>query len=92
LNRWKGDEPWKRKEPGGRLSNSAKKSQKHFKMQRQKMERKHTQDVKIILHNTLLRTPGLFNTFTVKMNIPLRKAEIDKRMAAAFPELEWRKS
>lgn len=89
---WKGDEKWKKKEPGARLSKSAKESQEHFEKQREKMERKHTQKVKIICHNTLFRTPGLFNVFTVKLNIPLRKEEIDKRMAAAFPELKWGKS
>ena len=92
MKKWKGNELWKRKEPGARLSNSAKKSQKHFEMQRKKMERIHNQKVKIICHKALLLPPGQFKSFTVKMNIPLRKDEIDKRMAAAFPELPWRKT
>ena len=86
------EEAWKKKEPGARLSKKAKKSQAHFDMQREKMERIHTQKVKIICHKALLLPPGLFKSFTVKVNIPLRRDEIDKRMAAAFPECEWGES
>ena len=86
------EEPWKKKEPGARLSKKAQESEKHFDAQRKKMERIHSQKVKIICHKALLLPPGLFKSFTVKMNIPLRKDEIDKRMAAAFPELEWGES
>ena len=89
LKEW--EEPWKKKEPGARLSKKAKKTQAHFKMQRRKMERIHKQKVTIICHKALLLPPGLFKSFTVKVNIPLRQDEINKRMAAAFPELEWRK-
>lgn len=90
VKEWK--EPWKKKEPGARLSKKAKESQEHFKKQRQRMERMHKQKVTIICHKALLLPPGLFKSFTVKVNIPLRKDEIDKRMAAAFPELPWRKT
>lgn len=54
------------------------------------MERIHTQKVSIICHKALFLPPGLFKSFTIKLNIPLRRDEINKRMAAAFPELEWR--
>jgi hypothetical protein len=84
------DRAWRRK--GSRLSKKAKESQEHFDMQRQKMERLHTQRVKIVCHKTLLLPPGLHKSFTVRLNIPLRKKDIDKRMAAAFPECEWGES
>lgn len=86
------EEPWKKKEPGARLSKKARESQNHFEMQRRKMERIHTQRVKIVCHKALLLPPGLYKSFTVRVNIPLRKAEIEKRMAAAFPECEWGES
>lgn len=92
MKNWKGDEPWKKKEPGARLSKKDKARQEHFEAERRKMERIHSQKVKIICHKALLLPPGLFKSFTVRVNIPLRKAEIDKRMADAFPELEWRKT
>jgi len=90
--KWKGEEPWKKKEPGARLSKSARESQKHFEKQRQRMERMHQQKVKIICHKALLLPPGLFKSFTVKINIPLREDEIKKRMADAFPECDWGES
>lgn len=81
------DRAWRKKE--NRLSSKQAKSQEHFEMQRQKMERIHTQKVKIVCHKALLLPPGLFKSFTVRMNVPLRKKEIDQRMAAAFPECKW---
>jgi len=86
------DKGWPKKEPGARLSGKAKESMKHFEKQREKMERIHKKKVTIICHKALLLPPGLFKAFTVKVNIPLRKDEIEKRMAAAFPEYEWRES
>lgn len=91
MNRLKDwEEPWKKKEPGGRLSKKAKESQEHFQKQREKMERIHTQKVTIICEKSLM-SPGLYKIFKVKLNIPLRKKEIDERMAAAFPECKWGK-
>ena len=93
MNRLKSwEEPWKKKEPGARLSKKEKESQEHYDKQRRKMQRIHTKKVKIICHKALLLPPGLFKSFTVRVNVPLRRDEINKRMAAAFPEYKWRES
>ena len=77
-----------------RLSISAAKDKARFEVQRRNMEQKcNNHDplkVTIVIDKSLLLPQGLFKTFTVKTNIPLKKKEIDERMAAAFPELEWR--
>lgn len=84
------EEPWKKKEPGSRLSQRALKDQKAMDRQRSQME--DIQHVTIICHKELLVLPGLFKSFTVKVKQPLRKDEIDQRMRAAFPELTWEES
>ena len=81
-------EPWKKKEPGARLSARAQKDRMICQKQRNEMEK--SQDVKIILKRPFFNESGLFYSFTVNMEIPLRKEEIDQRMKAAFPELTWR--
>ena len=86
IKKWK--EPWKKKEVGARLSERALRDQRAMQKQSEKMERAASQSVRIICHDLML-FPGLFKTFTVKVRIPLRKAEIDERMKAAFPELKW---
>ena len=86
VKEWK--EPWKKKEAGARLSEKALRDQNVIQKQRNRMEKAASQNVRIICHDLML-FPGLFKTFTVKVRIPLRKAEIDERMKAAFPELKW---
>lgn len=88
VKEWK--EPWKKKEPGARLSSRALKDQQICHKQREDMEK--TQDVKVFCKRELFSQAGLFYSFTVSMKIPLRKEEIDERMKAAFPELIWRDS
>ena len=84
------EEPWKKKEPGSRLSERALNDQKAMNRQRAHMEK--LQKVTIICHKELLVLPGLFKSFTVKVKQPLRKDEIDQRMRVAFPELTWEES
>lgn len=85
------EEPWKKKEPGSRLSARALKDQKAMERQREDMDHNMIQHVVFVCHKELLM-PGLFKNFTVKMRIPLRYEEIRKRVIAAFPELHWEES
>lgn len=85
----KSKEPWKKKEPGARLSNKAVKDQKAIERQSSQMERRATQRVRIYCNKNIFNMPGLFTSFTVKVKIPLREPEIMERMKAAFPELKW---
>lgn len=92
MKNWKGDEHWKRKEPGSRLSQKAQESEWHFQKQREKMERDHggqPQQLKIICEKNLLLPYGLFKSFVVKVRYPLSQEEFEERMKAAFPELSW---
>ena len=85
----KSKEPWKKKEPGARLSNKAVKDQKAIQRQRFHTERENSQRVRIYCNKNIFNMPGLFTSFTVKVKIPLRESEIMERMRAAFPELNW---
>jgi len=87
IKEWK--EPWKRKEPGVRLSQKEKRHQSHYEQQRSHMEAVSTQKVKIYCNKNVFLPPGLFTSFTVKVKIPLRESEFMERMRAAFPELRW---
>lgn len=84
---WK--EPWKKKEPGARLSKRERYTKKLNEDQRAHMDAISTQKVTVTIHKNLLGTPGLFKSFTVRVKIPLNKTEIDERIRAAFPELPW---
>lgn len=81
------NEPWKKKEPGARLSARAQKDQQICQKQRSEMD--DSQHVKVFCNREFFRESGLFYSFSVHMKIPLRKQEIDQRMKAAFPELKW---
>lgn len=85
------DEPWKKKEPGSRLSSRAVKDQRAIEKQRHEMDLAATQHVVFVCHKELL-LPGLFKSFTVKIKNPLRYEEIKKRVMLAFPELHWEES
>lgn len=85
----KSEEPWKKKEPGGRVSQRSAVQRAHSVMERAEMEESATQKVTIVINKSLLALPGQYYSFTVKMKNPLRKDEIDEKMKAAFPELEW---
>lgn len=83
------EEPWKKKEPGARLSQKAVKDQRAMERQRRRTERALTQQLIIECNKDLFGTPGLYKSFTLRVKIPLRKDEIENRMKAAFPELPW---
>lgn len=89
VKKWK--EPWKKQEPGGRVSQREAVHRAHSTIERAQMEESITQKVTIIINKNLL-LPGQYYSFTVKMKNPMRKDEIDERMRAAFPELEWEES
>lgn len=89
MKNWKGDEPWKNREPGARLSERAHRDQMAGESQRRQMEDAATQEVLIVLPKSLF-SPGQYKSFRVEMKLPLNKDEIDQRMRAAFPDLTWR--
>ena len=86
VHEWK--EPWKKGEPGSRLSKKALKDQKNFNEQRVKMDRDSEQVVKVICNRHWFLV-GLFNSFTIKVKIPLTQTEFCDRMSAAFPNYTW---
>lgn len=89
VKRWK--EPWKNKEPDGRLSERALNDQKAIERQRLEAEENLVLSVRVTCLKTKLYRMGFFNSFNVHVNIPMRYEEIMERMAKAFPELERRK-
>jgi len=90
IKKWK--EPWKKKEPGARLSKKAAKDQKTIKKQSFHAKRVNTQRVNVYCEKNIFNMPGLFTSFVVKVKIPLRESEFMERMAIAFPELERKRS
>lgn len=93
IKEWK--EPWKKREPGARLSDKTKESEWHFQKQRERMEKeygKNPQKVVIICNKQILLPSGMFKSFTVKLRYPLTQEEFNERMRAAFPELKWEES
>ena len=90
VKKWK--EPWKKKEPGFRLSKKARDDKLHFQNQRAQMERISKLKVKIFYNKNMFLPPGQFKSFTIRTNICFRVDEFEKRMAAAFPELKWEES
>lgn len=90
VKKWK--EPWKKKEPGGRLSKRAKRNQSEMDGQRAHMEAAARLKVKIFYNKNMFLPPGQFKSFTIRTNISFRVDEFEKRMAAAFPELKWGES
>lgn len=85
---WKSNEPWKKHEPGARLSQKDRALQEKSKHERLVMEKRSTQHVKVIFKDYLFGLPDLIHSFQVDLKIPLSTKEIMKRMGAAFPELE----
>lgn len=79
---WK--EPWKKGEPGGRLSNRAMKDQKIMEKQAAEMKQAATQKIRVYCNKNLF-LPGIFKSFTVNVSIPLREEEILEKMSLAFP-------
>ena len=65
-------EPWKKKEPGARLSKKAAKNQKAIEKQSFHAKRVNTQRVKVYCEKNIFNMPGLFTSFVVKVKIPLR--------------------
>lgn len=80
-------EPWKKKEPQNRLTQKEKAALEKSSAERATMEKHSTQNV-IVRFNKYLIARELVRSFTVNIQIPLRKNEIMERMAAAFPGLE----
>lgn len=88
VHNWRSDEPWKKHEPGSRLTATEKKRQSRSQGERSAMEHKSKQNVKIVFKNWLFGLPAQIRAFEVELSIPLSTEEIMKRMGAAFPELE----
>ena len=85
----KTEEPWKTRDVRFQISQ---KERNQKDLQRARVNNKLTQRVKIYCNkSSLFLPPGLFNSFTVKVKIPLRESEFAERMKAAFPELKWEK-
>lgn len=80
------DQPWKRREPGGRLNKSQKIALAKSEIERVEMNEKATQKVKIVFHKKLWHM-NQFPGVTLEFSIPLRMDEIRERMHNAFPEL-----
>lgn len=87
IHTWK--EPWKRTEPGARLSDRQKVNDGKGVMERANMEEKARQKVKIICQDELLGVPGMFHRFEIRVKIPMRKKEIDERIKLAFPGFDF---
>ncbi|MCJ7459209.1 MAG: hypothetical protein MUP17_09480 [candidate division Zixibacteria bacterium] len=85
------DQPWKKKEPGRRLSDKARALQEKSEQERTAMSQKATQLVKIIFHKKLWGLPNQFRGVALQFSQPLRMEEIRERMHSAFPELsvQW---
>lgn len=87
-HKWKSDEPWKKHEPGSRLTSKQKGLQNRSQNERAEMEQKSRQNVKVIFRDWGFGLPNLIKNFDVELSIPLTTEEIMKRMSAAFPELK----
>lgn len=85
------EEPWRRKEPGARLSKKTKLNQEKNIRERSLMEKRSVQNVKIIFTKKWtfsgFTTPKLFKGFGVKISVPMSRKEIMEKMRKAFPEL-----
>lgn len=93
IKKWK--EPWKKKEPGSRLSSKNHESDWHFQKQREKMEREYgnnPQELKIVFNKSMFLPVGMFKSITLKVRYPLSEDEFNERIRAAFPELKWEES
>lgn len=89
-HKWKSDEPWKQKEPGGRLNAKQRALQSKSDHERAIMEKRSAQNVKVIFKDSLTGLPDVFHKFQIEMEIPLSQKEIMQRVHMAFPELELR--
>ncbi len=87
IHTWR--EPWKRSEPGARLSNKQKVNDARGQIERANMEAASSQDVKVVFDKFLI--PRQISSFRVIMKLPLSSEEIMERMSQAFPELELKK-
>lgn len=78
------EQPWKKKEPGGRLNQSQKIAQAKSQIERVEMKEKATQEVTIIFHKKLWHM-NQYRGVTLRFSIPLRMDEIRQRIHNAFP-------
>lgn len=83
----KWDEPWRKKEPGGRLTEKRKLLQTKSQLERLQMKARATQIVKIVFHKKLWGVPGHFYGVSLEFKHPLGAQEIRRRIHMAFPEL-----
>lgn len=90
-HKWKSDEPWKKHEPGSRLTSKQKAIHNKSENERSDMEKKSRQNVTIIFKDWLFGLPKQIRKFEVELSIPLTTEQIMKRMGDAFPELELKK-
>lgn len=87
-HKWKSDEPWKQREPGARLNSKQRALQSKSQHERSVMERRSTQNVKVVFKDSLTGLPNVFHKFQIELEIPLSQKEIMERVHMAFPELE----
>ena len=85
-------EPWKKQEPGARLSKKAVKNLEIIEKQRRLTAKNLTQNVRVYCNKNLFLLPGLFKNFTIILTVPMREQEFLKRIAVAFPELKLEES
>lgn len=87
------NEPWKRKEPGARLSERDKENQIRSFMEREEMERKASTPVFLWFIGDSMKTffkmtdASYVRSFQATLRKPLTVAEIRKRMDMAFGDL-----
>ena len=93
-HKWKSNEPWKKHEPGARVSKKQKDTENRHKHQRSVMEKKSTQNVTVYPESNPLvdwLPKGYYKQFSVKLSIMVTEEEFLERMGNAFPELELKK-
>lgn len=88
MKNWKGDEAWKRKEPGARLSTKQQHAQQKNEHFRSRMEEQSKQEIKVFFEKTKLWNMEHFHTVVIHLKNPLSKKEFMERMQNAFPKLD----
>lgn len=88
MHHWKGNEPWKKKEPGARLNQKQLNSNRRAVKEQISMEEQTAQQVRVIFEKTKLWNMEHFHTVVISMRNPLSKKEFMERMQKAFPNLD----
>lgn len=88
----KSDEPWRKNEPGARLTKKAHSLQDKSQREREAMENQSTQTIIIYPRKVGfgLIIPKRWKTFTVVCKPPILKEDFYERMQKAFPDCIWK--